>query len=280
MTDQLVNADTGEIIAEMTPDEARDITNRMRTAAGVLTELYVDAYTRRAWAALGHASWDAYLAAEFGDFHIRLPREERDEVIGSLRSAGLSIRAIAATGVASKKTVERTIAASGVAKDDTCVTGTDGKTYNAVAEAAARRAAEAKAEAPAKCTDGFDCAATPGADGLCVWHRQQRAKNADQDPPSGAAGSGADPSPAPDPTPDASPSVAAGTGGGDQPAVQPSGTTLPDDWRDRIGRVTHLLSLDPQAVAAAVNADDADDLSRLSDWLFAYRNHRIEQQEN
>ncbi len=182
--DTLVNAETGELIAQCTPTEARWITNRLRTAIGVATELYIEAYERRAWAALGHANWDAYCAAEFGDFQLKLPREERDEAIQSLRDAGLSIRAIASTGVASKKTVERTIAASGVAKEDTCTTGTDGKRYNAVSRAKANRAAEPEPDAPSKCTDGFDCPATPGADGLCAWHRSKR-----QEQDSGGGGS-------------------------------------------------------------------------------------------
>lgn len=107
--DTLVNAETGEIIAECTPDEARKILDRMHTGMGVVTELYIEAYTKRVWAALGHASWDAFITAEFGKYQLRLPSEERDEMVMSLRAAGLSIRAIAATGVASKNTVERTI---------------------------------------------------------------------------------------------------------------------------------------------------------------------------
>ena len=160
--DTLVNADTGEKIAECTPDEARELTDRICTGLGVVWELVLEAYRTRAWAALGHGSWDAYCAAEFGRFHMRLPSEERDEVIGSLRAAGLSIRAIAATGVASKGTVEKAIASSGVPREDTCTVGTDGKTYDAVNRAKARKEAEQPPAEPGKCTDGFDCPSTPG----------------------------------------------------------------------------------------------------------------------
>jgi len=302
--DTLVNADTGEIIAEMTPDEARDITNRMRTAAGVLTELYVDAYTRRAWAALGHASWDAYLAAEFGDFHLRLPREERDDVIGSLRAAGLSIRAIAATGVASKKTVERTIAVSGVANDDTSITGTDGKTYPSTetpGQRAARERREREAAEAAEpvdhgmCTAGFDCAAkATAADGMCDWHRN-KIKDSDGSPPSDE--SGACPPVVPDSTPHGAVSEprtdtpAADTGTGlashtgdevDGGVVSSSAATppsLPDDPYD-VAPIDHgltlaaLFDLDPAEVAERLTAEQREPvcivIDDLADWIYRF----------
>ena len=305
--DTLVNADTGEIIAEMTPDEARDITNRMRTAAGVLTELYVDAYTRRAWAALGHASWDAYLAAEFGDFHLRLPREERDDVIGSLRAAGLSIRAIAATGVASKKTVERTIAASGVANDDTSITGTDGKTYPGGESAGVRAARERREREAAEaaepvdhgmCTAGFDCAAkATAADGMCDWHRN-KIKDSDGSPPSDE--SGACPPVVPDSTPHGAASEprtdtpAADTGTG-QPAphtgdevdggVVSSSAAAPPSLelevaaeREAIARdmvaARALLNRDPARVVELMTAEDAatwiDHKEDMAEWFHGF----------
>ncbi|MGB8503256.1 MAG: hypothetical protein WCE29_13610, partial [Mycobacterium sp.] len=59
---------------------------------------------------LGYANWDAYCEAEFGSLRVRLPREERRDVVCSLREAGLSIRAIAsATGI-DKNTVQTDLA--------------------------------------------------------------------------------------------------------------------------------------------------------------------------
>ncbi len=53
-----------------------------------------------AWPALGYETWDAYCTAEFGTARLRLPREERQEVVASLRESGLSVRAISsATGI-------------------------------------------------------------------------------------------------------------------------------------------------------------------------------------
>lgn len=90
---------------ECSPQDARALTDRIKTAVGMTWELVKEAYETRAWSALGYGSWDDYCSAEFGAYRLRLPREERQEVVGSLREAGLSLRAIeAATGV-SRKTV-------------------------------------------------------------------------------------------------------------------------------------------------------------------------------
>lgn len=106
----LINAETGEIVADLQPDEARSLTEQIKTLLGASWEMVKQAYQRRAWAALGYDSWDHYCAAEFGSTRLKLPREERQEAVASLRDAGLSIRAIAATGIASKQTVERDLA--------------------------------------------------------------------------------------------------------------------------------------------------------------------------
>lgn len=92
----LVNAETGELADQCTPDEARHITDQIKGAVEVTWSLIADAYTRGAHMALGYLSWDDYTLREFGTSRLRLPREERQEVVGSLRDAGLSVRAIAA----------------------------------------------------------------------------------------------------------------------------------------------------------------------------------------
>jgi transposase-like protein len=61
----------------------------------------------RSWSALGYESWDDYCTREFGTSRLRLPREERSEVVSSLRESGLSIRAIAsATGSGTRQIQE------------------------------------------------------------------------------------------------------------------------------------------------------------------------------
>lgn len=113
MSDKLVNAETGELIATVTPDAARDLTDRIKTTVGVAWELIVQAYTGRAWAALGYANWDAYTAAEFGGLRLRLPSEERAEIVASLRDSGLSQRAIASAIDVTPPTVREDLRSGG-----------------------------------------------------------------------------------------------------------------------------------------------------------------------
>lgn len=109
-------------------DQARRLTDSIKTAVAWTWDLVQEAYFGRAWEALGYLTWDAYCEAEFGTSRLRLPREERSEVVGSLRDAGLSLRAIAAGTGLSKDTVARELAAVANETPGT-VTGTDGKVY-------------------------------------------------------------------------------------------------------------------------------------------------------
>lgn len=113
---------------ELSASQARELTDRIKVGVEAIWELVKQAFQSRAWAALGYDSWDDYCTREFGTSRIRLPREERQEVVASMREIGMSTRAIAsATGV-SQKTISRDT--SGESFDSPApVTGTDGKTY-------------------------------------------------------------------------------------------------------------------------------------------------------
>jgi hypothetical protein len=65
----------------MPADEARTLTDRIKFDAGQLWDKIAVAYLGRAHTALGYASWDEYCATEFGSVRLRLPREERTEVV-------------------------------------------------------------------------------------------------------------------------------------------------------------------------------------------------------
>lgn len=114
--------------------DARNLTDKIKAGTAALWELIKEAYASRAWASLGYSSWDDYCTQEFGTSRIRLPREERREVVSSMREIGMSTRAIAsATGV-SQKTASRELAAARESNDSPeasyrPITGTDGKTY-------------------------------------------------------------------------------------------------------------------------------------------------------
>jgi hypothetical protein len=95
---------------DLSAEEARAITDDIKLRVRQAWELIVEAYQRRAWAVLGYESWDAYCLGEFGGAPLPVPREERPEMVASLRQAGLSQRAIAsATGV-SQSTIRDDVA--------------------------------------------------------------------------------------------------------------------------------------------------------------------------
>lgn len=116
----LVNAETGEVATDgdLTAEEAELLLSQTLAAAEMTVAGVTRLYLGRAWIALGFESWDDL--CEKHASHLRMmrwPREERQEIVASLRESGLSIRAIAATGIASKQTVERDLA--GVMNHDT-----------------------------------------------------------------------------------------------------------------------------------------------------------------
>ncbi|WP_108719510.1 hypothetical protein [Miniimonas sp. S16] len=92
--------------------DARRLTERIRLTAmsvrdGVekLQRLVGEAQAGLAHLALGYASWTAYLADLFGDEPLRLPRDQRREIVGWLAGEGMSTRAIAPIVGASVGTV-------------------------------------------------------------------------------------------------------------------------------------------------------------------------------
>lgn len=116
-------------VALPTTEQARTLTDRIKIAVEGTWQLIQEAYTSRTWAVLGYDTWDAYCAEEFGGSRLRLPREERQEVVASLRESGLSVRAIAsATGV-DRNTVRTDLRQVGETHPPE-IQGADGKTYN------------------------------------------------------------------------------------------------------------------------------------------------------
>ncbi|MFC8077513.1 hypothetical protein ACFUN8_18500 [Streptomyces sp. NPDC057307] len=113
--------------AVFTEEEARELTERIKTAVEDLWAMIQEAYTSRAWLALGYESWDAYCGTEFGSLRPRLPRDERQDVVASLRESGLSVRAIASATGSSTRTVQLDLQVwSGTTPE---IQGADGKTY-------------------------------------------------------------------------------------------------------------------------------------------------------
>lgn len=98
----LVDGETGELLASLTPEKARKLTDQIASTYTYGSGLVHEAYQKRAWSALGYESWEAYCSAEFGT--IQLPAEERESTLRYLRDAGLSLRGIAAATGLSKST--------------------------------------------------------------------------------------------------------------------------------------------------------------------------------
>lgn len=111
-------------------EEARQLTARIKVAVEGTWLLIQEAYTSRTWAVLGYDSWDAYCAKEFGSTRLRLPREERQEVVASLRESGLSVRAIASATGTSVGTVATELSRCSEL-NTSAIQGSDGKTYAA-----------------------------------------------------------------------------------------------------------------------------------------------------
>ncbi len=87
--------------------DARELTDRIRLGAEAVWELVKQAYVSRAWSVLGYDSWDDYCTREFGNTRLQVPREERSEVVASMREIGMSTRAIAAAVGVDHATVSR-----------------------------------------------------------------------------------------------------------------------------------------------------------------------------
>src|SRR3954453_23391312 len=92
-------------LPELSADYARNLTDRIKVAVEGTWHLITEAYTSRASSALGYRTWDDYCTREFGTSRLRLPREERQEVVASLREIGMSVRAIAAATGEPRSTV-------------------------------------------------------------------------------------------------------------------------------------------------------------------------------
>lgn len=119
---------------DLDEEAARELVDRIESG---LVSVWADvqvAYHGRAWLALGYASWDELCRNEFDTTRLRLPREERQEVVASLRETGMSTRAIAAATGTSYDTVQRDLRTGTGDRNlspvtESTVVGLDGKQY-------------------------------------------------------------------------------------------------------------------------------------------------------
>jgi hypothetical protein len=116
-------------IADLTESEAQEITGRIRTWVREFPAEDVErAYFGRIWLALGYESWDEWCDCELGGFRLRLPIDERRDVVAGLAESGMSNTSIADVIGVSEGTVRNDHKASG-SQNYEPVTGQDGKKY-------------------------------------------------------------------------------------------------------------------------------------------------------
>jgi hypothetical protein len=117
-------------VEEMTAEEARSLTEKIRRVMTDFVPLITRAYRGRAWTALGYESWDAYCDGELHGMRPALPRAERREQVAELRGAGMSTRAIGAAIGASQSTVQSDLDSTERKNSvGEPITGVNGKTY-------------------------------------------------------------------------------------------------------------------------------------------------------
>jgi len=90
-------------------EDARRLTDRIKVGTEAIWQLVEEAYVSRAWAALGYSSWNDYCTREFGAGRIRIPREDREEIVCSMHDLGMSVRAIAAATGVSHESVRQSL---------------------------------------------------------------------------------------------------------------------------------------------------------------------------
>ena len=100
--------------ARVSVEEARRITERLRTKVlhireqmDGLGELIARAKAGQVWQVLGYKSWTAYVSEVMGEQPMRLPREQRRELVTYLAGEGMSTRAIAPVVGTDQSTVVR-----------------------------------------------------------------------------------------------------------------------------------------------------------------------------
>ncbi|WP_270263983.1 hypothetical protein [Kocuria marina] len=121
-------------------EAARRLTHEITDGLENVHGLIVRAWEGQAWRALGYPSWDAWIDENFRGLQLRPPREQREEVVQSMRESGMSIRAISSAVDLGRGTVERALSGgSGVPNGtphnptdeaESAVVGLDGKSYS------------------------------------------------------------------------------------------------------------------------------------------------------
>lgn len=151
----------------LTEADARELTDQIAEGLADVHSLIVQAWEGRVWEPLGYETWDAWIDANFRGLQLRPPREQRDEVVQSMREAGMSMRAISQATDLSYGTVNRSARSgdpNGSPERDSNVLGLDGKSYRRPAPTAEDAAEFADVSLDGLGISMVDPANLPGAD--------------------------------------------------------------------------------------------------------------------
>lgn len=128
--------------SSFTPAKAKAHTEKITKAVSNAGELFIEAYNGRIWLAYGYESWAQYLDTELGELRPRLPKPERLELVGRMKTeAKMSQGAIATALGVDQKTVSndlRELRQAGQDVPDTSV-ATDGRELPASRDNSNRR---------------------------------------------------------------------------------------------------------------------------------------------
>lgn len=119
--------------APLNEADARGLTEQIAEGLADVHSLIVQAWEGRVWEPLGFETWDAWIDSNFRGLQLRPPREQREEVVQSMREAGMSFRAISQATDLSYGTVQRSASTAGDPNGSpdgsSNVVGLDGKSY-------------------------------------------------------------------------------------------------------------------------------------------------------
>lgn len=122
--------ETTDILDELTLDDAKDLTHKLRNSLQHSSQLYITAWKHQVWKTLGYTSWEKYINGEFGDLRVALPKEQRTHTVIEMAEAGMPTRAISTTTGISKSSVNREIKQAqkeNKLPEHLSTTGTDGR---------------------------------------------------------------------------------------------------------------------------------------------------------
>ena len=113
---------------ELTPDQARELTNRIRDRLDGFVADLLTAWNGRADKVLGYTNWNAYVVSEFGQAMLRWrDRDMRRRLGARLREIGMPTRAIGSALGVHHRTVERDLVTTGASAPDGRVLSLDGR---------------------------------------------------------------------------------------------------------------------------------------------------------